>query len=117
MAEHDNQLYCKQCHGRKFGTKGYGFGGGAGALNMDKGGHVGNKDTNTGYALYMRLAGLSSIDWSFRNKPAGGGIVGKTVAPEDGGCPRCGKRVYDAEKAIGCPDGVNALANDRISPA
>lgn len=36
-AEHENELYCKNCHGRKFGIKGYGFGAGAGALNMDTG--------------------------------------------------------------------------------
>lgn len=24
---HDNALWCKQCYGRKFGPKGYGFGG------------------------------------------------------------------------------------------
>lgn len=35
--EHENELYCKNCHGRKFGIKGYGFGAGAGALNMDSG--------------------------------------------------------------------------------
>lgn len=28
--EHDKELFCKNCHGRKFGPKGYGFGGGAG---------------------------------------------------------------------------------------
>ncbi|VDP63224.1 unnamed protein product [Schistosoma curassoni] len=32
---------------------------------------------------------------------------GKVIPPEEGGCPRCGKRVYDAEKAIGCPSGVS----------
>jgi len=41
---HDNALYCKQCYGRKFGPKGYGFGGGAGALSMDIGEHLGNRE-------------------------------------------------------------------------
>lgn len=36
-AEHENELYCKNCHGRKYGPKGYGFGGGAGCLSMDTG--------------------------------------------------------------------------------
>lgn len=36
-AEHEGELYCKNCHGRKFGPKGYGFGGGAGCLSMDSG--------------------------------------------------------------------------------
>ncbi|CAD5220089.1 unnamed protein product [Bursaphelenchus xylophilus] len=35
--EHEAELYCKQCHGRKYGPKGVGFGLGAGALTMDKG--------------------------------------------------------------------------------
>lgn len=36
-AEHEAELYCKNCHGRKYGPKGYGFGGGAGCLSMDSG--------------------------------------------------------------------------------
>ncbi|VEL35220.1 unnamed protein product [Protopolystoma xenopodis] len=44
VAEHDKEVYCKQCHGRKFGIKGYGFGGGSGALNMDKGEKFGGRD-------------------------------------------------------------------------
>ena len=44
-AAHDGHLYCKQCHGKKFGPKGYGFGGGAGALSMDTGERLGNKET------------------------------------------------------------------------
>ena len=33
--EHDNEVYCNTCHRKNFGPKGYGFGGGAGALSMD----------------------------------------------------------------------------------
>merc|ERR1712218_175370 len=33
--EHDNEVYCKTCHGRNFGPKGYGYGGGAGTLSME----------------------------------------------------------------------------------
>lgn len=43
--DHEGEIYCKQCYGRKYGPKGYGFGGGAGCLSMDKGEHLGNKDT------------------------------------------------------------------------
>jgi len=39
----ENALYCKHCHGRKYGPKGVGFGLGAGALNMDDGAKFGNK--------------------------------------------------------------------------
>ena len=39
-AEHGQDLYCKNCYGRKYGPKGYGFGGGAGALSTDTGAHL-----------------------------------------------------------------------------
>jgi cysteine/glycine-rich protein len=42
MAEHDGDLYCKQCYTRKFGIRGVGFGIGAGALGMDTGERFGN---------------------------------------------------------------------------
>lgn len=41
-AEHEKQLYCKTCYGRKYGPKGVGFGIGAGALSMDTGAQLGN---------------------------------------------------------------------------
>ena len=44
-SEHEKVLFCKQCHGRKYGPKGYGFGGGAGALSMDTGAQFGNKES------------------------------------------------------------------------
>ncbi|KRX58055.1 Protein UBASH3A -like protein [Trichinella sp. T9] len=36
VAEHLDELFCKQCYARKFGPKGIGFGIGAGALTTDK---------------------------------------------------------------------------------
>lgn len=41
--EHEKYLYCKNCHARKYGPKGYGFGGGAGALSMDTGAQFQNE--------------------------------------------------------------------------
>lgn len=43
--EHEGDVYCKQCYGRKFGPKGVGFGGGAGCLTMDKGEVFGNTES------------------------------------------------------------------------
>jgi hypothetical protein len=40
LAVHEGNIFCKQCYGRKFGPKGYGFGGGAGCLSMDTGDHL-----------------------------------------------------------------------------
>ncbi len=45
LAEHEGLIFCKTCYGRKFGPKGYGFGGGSGCLSMDVGAHLGNTET------------------------------------------------------------------------
>lgn len=42
VANHDIEIYCKQCYGRKWGPKGVGFGIGAGCLSTDVGTHLGN---------------------------------------------------------------------------
>lgn len=33
LAEHDNQVYCKACHSKNFGPKGFGFGGGGAIMH------------------------------------------------------------------------------------
>uniref|UniRef100_F1LFV0 Cysteine-rich protein 1 n=1 Tax=Ascaris suum TaxID=6253 RepID=F1LFV0_ASCSU len=48
VAEHGSELFCKQCHGRKYGPKGVGFGLGAGALTMDDGARFGNTSNEMG---------------------------------------------------------------------
>ena len=45
--EHQGDIYCKQCYGRKYGPKGYGFGGGSGCLSMDSGAQFGNTETQS----------------------------------------------------------------------
>ncbi len=67
MAEHEGNVYCKQCYARKFGfvfirkkkvmkcyfrPKGYGFGQGAGTLGMDTGEHLGNKSGSEMTSVY-----------------------------------------------------------------
>ena len=49
VTEHNDELYCKSCYGKKFGPKGYGYGGGAGVLSMDDG---------TGYVVRFLLTFL-----------------------------------------------------------
>ncbi|KAL6726259.1 hypothetical protein TELCIR_23044 [Teladorsagia circumcincta] len=47
VAPHEAELYCKQCHGRKYGPKGVGFGLGAGCLTTDSGEKFGGvRETN-----------------------------------------------------------------------
>ncbi|KAG4074923.1 hypothetical protein HA402_009348 [Bradysia odoriphaga] len=80
--EHEKELFCKNCHARKYGPKGYGFGGGAGCLSMDTGAHLNQQ----GYEIR---------NGSARMEPR---AIAK--APEGEGCPRCGGCVYAAEQML-----------------
>ncbi|EDW96416.1 muscle LIM protein Mlp84B [Drosophila simulans] len=82
--EHERELYCKTCHGRKFGPKGYGFGTGAGTLSMDNG------------SQFLRENGdVPSVRNGARLEPR---AIAR--APEGEGCPRCGGYVYAAEQML-----------------
>jgi len=35
MREHDGEAFCKACHGKKFGPKGYGFSGGGAMMHTN----------------------------------------------------------------------------------
>ncbi|XP_022120007.2 muscle LIM protein 1 isoform X4 [Pieris rapae] len=82
-SEHEGELYCKMCHARKFGPKGYGFGGGAGCLSMDTGDHLKGENANG-----LRTNGACM-------EPR---VIAK--APPGEGCPRCGGYVYAAEQQL-----------------
>jgi len=83
VAEHDNEIYCKTCHSRKFGPKSSNL-----VSSSDSGRHHGTASSEMSGAI-------------------GAGIMGPEVQAEKGGCWRCNKKVYDAERAIGCPDGMH----------
>ncbi|KAL0126461.1 hypothetical protein PUN28_005078 [Cardiocondyla obscurior] len=83
-SEHEGELFCKVCHARKFGPKGYGFGGGAGCLSMDTGEH-----------LQAKNEGEFSRGSNAILEPR---AIAK--APEGEGCPRCGGYVYAAEQML-----------------
>ncbi|CAB4065063.1 Cysteine and glycine-rich protein 3,Cysteine and glycine-rich protein 2,Cysteine and glycine-rich protein 1,Muscle LIM protein Mlp84B [Lepeophtheirus salmonis] len=77
-AEHDKKLYCKTCHGRHYGPKGYGFGAGAGTLMMNSSGGPVQEEPQM---AFNNGASLSQ-------------------APEGEGCPRCGAYVYHADQVF-----------------
>jgi len=82
VAEHNKELYCKACHGRKYGPKGVGFGAGAGALCMDSGEQFGNTE------------GVSNGNGHIKDK------YDVIQAPDGQGCPRCGGYVYHADQVF-----------------
>ena len=62
MAEHDGNVFCKQCYARKYGIRGVGFGVGAGALAMDTGDRFGNTESLSYVEI---LLSLWCNRWSF----------------------------------------------------
>ncbi|NXN88253.1 CSRP2 protein, partial [Bombycilla garrulus] len=87
VAIHDDEVYCKSCYGKKYGPKGYGYGQGAGTLNMDRGERLGIKPEST----------PSPHQPTTNPNPS-------KFAQKFGGtekCSRCGNSVYAAEKVIG----------------
>ncbi|NXN63958.1 CSRP2 protein, partial [Himantopus himantopus] len=87
VAIHDAEVYCKSCYGKKYGPKGYGYGQGAGTLNMDRGERLGIKPEST----------------PSPHRPTTNPNTSK-FAQKFGGaekCSRCGDSVYAAEKVIG----------------
>ncbi|XP_063303052.1 cysteine and glycine-rich protein 2 [Pelobates fuscus] len=87
MAIHDDEIYCRSCYGKKYGPKGYGYGQGAGTLNMDRGERLGIKPEET---QQSRPSNTTSNPSKFAQK------FGGTEK-----CPRCGESVYAAEKVMG----------------
>jgi len=83
-AEHDGGIYCKGCHNKKFGPKGYGFGGGAGGLSTETGAQFGNTETE------------------MSNRPRQAHVGGALGGPD--ACGRCGRTVYAMERANGISD-------------
>jgi len=66
VAEHDGSLYCKSCHGKNFGPKGYGYGQGAGVLSMDSGVHAVSRTTTHQVTRYRRLFTSLHVSYAVR---------------------------------------------------
>jgi len=104
ISEHENQIYCKHCHGKKFGPKGYGFGGGAGTLSMDDGEGYTTNTNGVDHQAKAYIAPKKPLVPSNSTIKTGSVPVlgaGKSgVKPKWGGadiCPRCSKSVFIAE--------------------
>ncbi|KAK3103841.1 hypothetical protein FSP39_022365 [Pinctada imbricata] len=91
--DHEDEIYCRTCHGKLFGPKGYGFAAGASGLSMDTGrpNEVSRENVST-FALAQAAPLLENGGGEGKKKPTFGGADV---------CPRCGKQVYFAEKVMG----------------
>ncbi|XP_055510515.1 cysteine and glycine-rich protein 1-like [Leucoraja erinacea] len=86
LTVHVNEIYCKSCYGKKYGPKGYGYGQGAGTLQMDTGAKLGIKPVQPPPHCPTTNVNESKFAQKFGSSEK---------------CPRCEKSVYAAEKIIG----------------
>ncbi|KAI2799241.1 hypothetical protein RDWZM_006794 [Blomia tropicalis] len=97
LTEHDNEIYCKQCYGRLFGPKGYGYGTGAGTLSMFSGETCTNEPTTINIPATAQAYVAPKKDPSVPKN----GIAIQSKFGSREMCPRCSKVVYMAEKMMG----------------
>ena len=86
----ENEIYCKSCYGRSYGPKGYGYGAGAGSLNM-----VGTQSEYVEHTGPLTAAGTTYM---------GGNR-----------CKRCGGSVYHAEEVLGA--GLVSISYFSLNPS
>ncbi|XP_056463506.1 cysteine and glycine-rich protein 3 [Gadus chalcogrammus] len=90
VAAHESEIYCKSCYGKKYGPKGYGYGGGAGALSSDPPRKDLDLDPKDGVKQRPPNTSTSTNPSKFAQK------FGSSDQ-----CPRCSKAVFAAEKIMG----------------
>ncbi|XP_060608292.1 cysteine and glycine-rich protein 1-like isoform X3 [Ruditapes philippinarum] len=85
--DHEADVFCKACHTKMFGPKGYGFAGGASGLSMDTGkyGEI-TRENVSSFSQAQAAPLLENGTGKF-----GGGEL----------CATCGKTVYFAERVFG----------------
>lgn len=94
LTEHEEEIYCKQCYGRLFGPKGYGYGTGAGTLSMLTGEKCSNEPPTSNIPAtaqaYVAPKSAPTVQSNGQSKFGSREI-----------CPRCNKVVFMAEKMMG----------------
>ena len=88
VVEHDEQPYCRACHQKNFGTKGYGYGVGVGTLQSEY-------TTNTDASSPEQTS--SPPKSAFAPNPEHATVVKIGGVPR---CPICNKSVYHAEEIV-----------------
>ncbi|GFS09745.1 cysteine and glycine-rich protein 2 [Elysia marginata] len=101
VAPHEDKIFCKQCHGRKYGPHGFGFGQGAGTLGMDTGERFGNTEAQMSNIPTGNVLSGPNTNNTANIANNTGGTKNTGPKPSGNGCLRCCKPVYHAEKAIG----------------
>ncbi|KAK2144616.1 hypothetical protein LSH36_743g01005 [Paralvinella palmiformis] len=102
-ADHDGELFCRGCHTRNFGPKGYGFAGGAGTgLSMDTGRRHEISRDNVPHTAEAYIAPVTEQvgDLALNSQDRTDGYQRGSAQMWKGGdiCPRCEKQVFIAEK-------------------
>ncbi|CAJ0831650.1 1787_t:CDS:2 [Entrophospora sp. SA101] len=107
LAEHEGEAYCKVCHGRRYGPKGYGFASGSSFLSTDKPLKSRSMTTLVNDQT-SKLDRLSSSPPTSPSSPSLGFFSSRPQSPKgprraftlpnnNDICPRCSKAVYAAE--------------------
>ena len=96
MASHEDEIYCRHCHKKEFGPKGYGFAGGAAGLAAEF-----KPTTSSVQKQEVNNNNESVTSNGVSAPPAPNPALAPKYAPnpnDPNSCPRCGKKVYFAEE-------------------
>lgn len=112
LSEHENLIYCKTCHSKLFGPKGYGYGGGAGILSTGVG-PLADKTATSDLEVTQETILQSKLRTSAQNLAGSQQTSAKTnssgnfvssagnLATSSDVCPVCSQKVYFAEQVLG----------------